>query len=185
MQLQGRKSTLAAVDKNGALLVNGVARGSYVQEALVGNAYVAQVATVTPTGANDCFLFVSNLGSDPLVISRLTLTSAAGEDMYIDVGPAYTPVGGTSAVQQNKYVGSPNTSDAVVQYGVNITGLVLAQEIARYTLGGAGSETWTDGSFLPLVLGPGQCMSVFAGTGTSPLTFIVLDYYFVATPAAD
>lgn len=175
-----------SVNSEGALFVRSDIRGSKLQEILRGWGFVVVVPTVTPTGAGDYFLMIQNDSSDVMVIDHIELTDAGAEEIYAEVGAAYT-VGGTHATAftaQNQLVGSTNvySTKATIEAGVDITGITAADnEVLRFE-NAAGVVTALDLSARPIVLGQGQQISFAAVTGTAAITSVKVSYYHIMTP---
>jgi len=80
-------------------------------------------ASLTPTGAGDCFLYVKNTNDIDMVITEFMIYSASDEIITFKLGDAGTPAGGSDTTAVNRNAGSGNIADATIQTGVDITGL--------------------------------------------------------------
>jgi len=98
-------------------------------------------ASVTPTGAGDCFLYIKNDSDTDLVLSEFMLYAASDEFFTFKLGDSGTPSGGTDSVPVNRNAGSSNLAEATVQTGVDITGLSGGSPVLSFfKKGGESSE---------------------------------------------
>lgn len=81
------------------------------------------VVSKTPTAAGDCFLYLKNLSTDDLCISKAKLYAAADEFIQMKIGDTGTTAGGAANTPVNRNAGSGTTADCTCEDGVNITGL--------------------------------------------------------------
>lgn len=132
-------------------------------------------AQQTPTGADDCFVYLKNDNSDELNIWTVCLTCAAAESIEIwsvtgtAVGTDYTPV--------NLHVGSGKLPQTTCKVGNDITGLTKVKLIKRYKLeaGKPRDIDLTAGIIVP----ESHAIALYAVTGTA-LTDVCATFDFHA-----
>lgn len=193
MEIKGSKGTPADVTSEGRLLSHAVTRTEKEDAILRGMGFTLVEDTVTPTGPADCFLYVGNDDIDAhiLVIESLEMETTAAEDIYLKVGPTYATTGTSAAVDaaQNRLAGHANVfSDfGTAEAGVDITGQGASVEIARFESTALAKHEWNEDNapVFPIMLGKGQSLSVFAGTGTTAITHVTAQSYWLSTPAID
>jgi hypothetical protein len=171
-------------------LTNARRRGQKMDEILNGWGFSLRDATLTPTAVNDCFLYMENIDPNPMVIYALEMTDAGAENIEFEVGPAYTTAGGAVPdVVSPLLVGSNNdyTDKALIEQGNDITGLVTSTTVSIQAVGAATRVFFDepDYAFMPIVLGQGQALSVFAVTGTTAITELIAKWYHVETLNTD
>ena len=193
MRLEGGHGTKQAVTNDGRALVHSVGRTERMDAILRGMGFTIVHGTVTPTGPDDCFLFIDNddEAARPLVIESLEFESAAAEDVYLQVGPTYTLATTHAAVDaaQNRRAGHSSVfaDFGTAEAGADITGLVSGVEIARFETGAGTKHEYNEDNapVFPIILGKGQALSVFAGTGTAAFAHLTAQTYWLATPDVD
>lgn len=126
------------------------------------DAYSA-VISKTPTGAGDCFFYITNDDDKSLLVSSLKLYSASAESIQIKLGDTGT-AGGTHAAltPANRNAGSAKVADVTCESGVDITGLsggVVVDELVS----GATMARWL--WLTGLVIPKHRTLSLYAVTG--------------------
>ena len=181
--------TQAGVTSAHRQMVQSVSSSDALDQVLAGWAFTVIENTVTPTGADDCFLYLGNDSSDPCVVERIGLTNAGAEVLYLVLSDTYT-LATTHAVVDSAYnrSGASNalSTKMTAEAGVDITGIGGTTYRVFDMTTGAGT---VDGNILEqgqqIVIPPGQALSVFAATGTAAITNINVDLHFVMEPRVD
>jgi hypothetical protein len=118
---------------------------------------------VTPTGANDCFLYVKNTFDTDMVLEGITVRVGGAEQIEIKAGDAGTPTGGSSATPANLNLGSANVASGDFETGNNITGLSGGSVIEKLWL---SSTTSTHINFDQDIIVPeNDVITIYAVTG--------------------
>jgi len=78
--------------------------------------------TVTPTGANDLFFYLKNNGTKDLFITDVRASSTVATQLFYRPVSG-TAIGGTSVTPVSRNLGSSATPTAIIEQGVDITGL--------------------------------------------------------------
>jgi hypothetical protein len=177
----------------GRLLTHSRRNDSELDQVLAGEAYTLYVATVTPTGADDCYVALSNTSPDFAVVTRIQLEDAGAEELYWLLSDAYT-LATTHAVftRATNRGGFSNliTNKGDYEQGVDITGRTGTETelMRRLTAAGTLYPNILDGTLLPggrenvLVIPPGKALNFMAATGTAAITHVAIDIHFVMTP---
>lgn len=155
--------------------VNGVA----LEESLFVNkekqeSYSAVIAA-TPTGAGDCFFYMTNENDLSLIITDIRLQSATAESVQVKLGDSGT-VGGTHAALTpvNRTSESGKAAQVTTESGVDITGF-SGGLIADLVYGGATMVIyeWKSGLIVP----KNKIISLYAVTGAVAIK-ATLGFYF-------
>lgn len=131
------------------------------------------VAQQTPTGADDCFVYLKNENSDDLNVWELCLTCAAAEDIEVwsvtgtAVGTDYTPV--------NLYVGSGKQPQTTCKVGNDVTGLTKVKLIKRYKM--EAGKTQHIYVSTAIIVPESHAIAIYAVTGTA-LTDVCAEFDF-------
>jgi hypothetical protein len=89
----------------------------------------------TPTGANDCFLYMrNNSDGDDICIEGIWFRVASAEQVVVKLGDSGTTSGGTTATPANLNAGSGKVADGTFEAGNDITGLSGGTTIEKYWL---------------------------------------------------
>lgn len=121
------------------------------------------VIDVTPTGAGDCFFYITNDSDIEAVVTSLKLYAAAAEIIQIKIRDTGV-IGGTHAalVPVNRNAGSGKAADVTCESGVDITGLsggdIVDELVAGTTM---WKWTWNSGLIIP----KNRMVSLYAVTG--------------------
>lgn len=121
------------------------------------------VISVTPTGAGDCFFYITNDSDIEAVVTSLKLQSATAETIQVKIRDTGT-VGGTHAalVPVNRHAGSGKIADVTCESGVDITGL-SGGDIVDVLVSGADMWRWEWQS--GLIIPKNRTVSLYAVTG--------------------
>ncbi len=121
MKLEGPDGRLADVDLDNRLTVFAVTQNEDKHANTEGR-YWSVFFQVTPTGANDDFLYIKNVGTKDLLITDVRVSSSVVTQLlYKHVSGI--AVGGTAIVPVNRKLSDPKVPLAVIEQGVDITGL--------------------------------------------------------------
>lgn len=121
------------------------------------------VISATPTGAGDCFFYITNDSDIEAVVTSLKLWAAAAETIQVkirDVGI----VGGTHAalIPVNRHAGSGKVADVTCESGVDITGLSGGDIVDELVVGTTMWKwEWQSGLIIP----KNRTVSLYAETG--------------------
>lgn len=129
-----------------------------------GESYNLVMTGQTPTGADDCFLYIKNTGTRNLVFEGFGIYCASNEKIYGKLGQIGTPAGGTDTIPANLNGGSGNAAPGVYQLGNNITGLSGGRTFMEYRIP-ANNATNIVNFESDIVLQPNQVFTVYASTG--------------------
>lgn len=126
------------------------------------NGYSAVIAA-TPTGAGDCFFYMTNNDDKPILISSLKLYAASTESVQVKLGDTGV-VGGTHAalVPANRNAGSAKEADVTCESGVDITGL-SGGRVVDELVGGTTMVRWL--WLTGMVIPKNRTLSLYAVTG--------------------
>jgi hypothetical protein len=105
-----------------------------------GGAY-SLTLSYTPTGAGDCFGYITNNSNVPLIISALMFYAASDEFFLVKLGDEGTASGGASVTPVNRNAGSGNLADVTAEGAVDITGLSGGSVVAGMFKEGGTSST--------------------------------------------
>ena len=117
-----------------------------------GNFYSIEANNLIPDSTGSCFFYLKNTGDDDIIIQRLSARVHSNEviDGYLnDIG---SPIGGINYIPINRNGGSANLIDATVEYGTNITGLVLGDKFDHFHVAAdenTHSLRWEAGVMIP------------------------------------
>lgn len=177
-RLEGNAGQLAAMTADGKQIVHSVSRAESLQAAVLFEEAYSIPFAKKPTAAGDYFFYLKNLGTAPIVIYGMDITSTTTLDTYTLNSVTGTPVGGTAITCINDYVGSAHTlatTDATVQEGVDITGLTpVASHRAVTTV--ADVKSILDWEKHPIVVGYNQAVALVATAGNITATGTVYCY---------
>lgn len=121
------------------------------------------IISVTPTGAGDCFFYITNDDDIEAVVTSLKLHAGAAETIQIKIRDTGT-IGGTHATLTpvNRNAGSGKIADVTCESGVDITGLsggdIVDELIAGTTM---YKWEWQSGLIIP----KNRTVSLYAVTG--------------------
>jgi len=104
-----------------------------------GQAYTAGFAK-TPTGAGDCFGYITNNNDMDFVISTVMVSAASDETVIMKFGDTGTAIGGTDVALVNRNAGSGNVANVTAQSGVDITGMSGGSAVASVFIQGGESS---------------------------------------------
>lgn len=120
-QIKGPNGHVADVDEENRLHVFSVSEPFDKHRNGEKKAWVLYF-TNTPTGANDNFFYLKNIGTKDIYIQDIRISSTVPTQiLYNHVSGA--SVGGTDIVPMNRNLGASFTPNATIEQGVNITGL--------------------------------------------------------------
>ena len=121
------------------------------------------VMSVTPTGAGDCFFYITNNNDIDAVVTSLKLYAASAETIQVKIRDTGT-VGGTHAALTpvNRNAGSGKIADVTCESGVDITGL-SGGDIVDELMAGATMYRWQWQS--GLIIPKNRTVSLYAATG--------------------
>jgi hypothetical protein len=122
---------------------------------------------VTPTGANDEFLYLKNDSStDQVVITSLELTDAGAEDIVFAKCTGTPGNSPTAITPMNLLVGSSNVSDCTIYEKADITDLVLdsSDQFTRTTVADVRFDIVPVGQVIVVPPGIAVCLSAVTGT---------------------
>lgn len=133
------------------------------------------VIAVTPTGAGDCFFYITNNKDLEMVVSSLKLQSAAAENVQVKLGDTGT-VGGTHAalLPINRNAGSVKTAEVTCESGVDITGLAGGSVVDELV---SGTTMWRWIWDSDLIIPKNRTLSLYAVTGAIAIKG-TLGFYF-------
>jgi hypothetical protein len=120
-KIEGPNGKVAEVDDNNRFKTASVARHEDRNANMEGR-YWSIFVSLTPTGVNDNFFYLKNDGTTNLKITDIRVSSSVVTQLlYKHV--TGTPAGGTAVVPVSRLLSSPKVPNAVIEQGVNITGL--------------------------------------------------------------
>lgn len=156
------KGYLAKIGNGNRLFVDAVvADRMHITNHVDGRAF-SFVIQQTPTGADDCFLYLRNISNDDLTFWAVNV--AATDTIEIVLNSTGTPIGGTEVVPVNRNTGSGNTPDITFQAGSDITGLTKGNISDRIKFNDANvSEKWQ--CPCGIIIAPGKTLTMYAVTG--------------------
>jgi hypothetical protein len=168
------KGYLVGVTDENRLMVGGVTvtkehHTNYTHE----DAY-NMLFNVTPTGADDCFLYMKNLASDPIVLEGFTIQAPTNEIIYCKLNDVGTPVGGNTIVPANLNSGSGKLANGTFQTGADITGLSGGIKIAQYAIAASNDSSFRNFDS-DIVIPQNTTFTMYATTGAIALLgFVVM-----------
>ena len=115
------KGYTAKVDSENRLRTSSVTESQDYHINSEGKVWSLDVS-VTPTGANDYFFYFKNTGTEDVHISAFRVSSTVATEIAVDVVTG-TAVGGTTNVPIARNLGSSKAPTAIIETGVDITGL--------------------------------------------------------------
>ena len=119
-----------------------------------GEAY-SIVLDQTPTGVDDCILWLVNNDDKSLLIDAITVFVSGAVELYFQLGDAGIPNAPVALVPVNRNAGSGKTADMTCQQGPDLAAAaVLAGglEVDRFAIPAAATtahRTWASGLILP------------------------------------
>jgi hypothetical protein len=121
------------------------------------------VISATPTGAGDCFFYITNDDDKDMVVTSLKLYSGAAETIQVKIRDTGT-VGGTHAalIPVNRNAGSGKIADVTCESGVDITGL-SGGDIVDELIAGTTMYRWEWQS--GLIIPKNRMFSLYVVTG--------------------
>jgi len=137
-----------------------------------GKAYAFPIS-VTPTGAGDCFAYITNTDDDDMIVDAFNLYVPTTEKIIFKLGDAGTASGGSDVTPVNLNAGSGNLADVTAQTGADITGLSGGSAVAGFTKkGGEDSRIYN----LPpsLIIPKNKTLSIYASAGSIAIDMGVL-----------
>jgi hypothetical protein len=136
------------------------------------------VISVTPTGAGDCFFYITNDNDLDAVVTSIKLQSASAETVQVKIRDTGT-VGGTHAklMPVNRNVGSGKTAEVTCESGVDITGLSGGNVVDQIVAGATMYKwQWQSGLIVP----KNRTVSLNAVTGAIAIK-ATLSFCFLCT----
>lgn len=122
----------------------------------------------TPTGADDCFLYVKNNSDKDLFVCSLMASADTDETIQIKIKDIGTPVGGSTNTPVNRNAGSGKVADITCLDGVDITGLSGGSIVEQFVFdGNAGSEKFRYNSCI--IIPKNHVLTLYAVTGAIAL----------------
>jgi hypothetical protein len=121
------------------------------------------IISVTPTGAGDCFFYITNDDDLDAVVTSLKIQSASAETIQVKIRDTGT-VGGTHAtlIPVNRNAGSGKIADVTCESGVDITGLSGGDVVDQIVTGATMYKwEWKSGLIVP----KNRTVSLYAVTG--------------------
>ena len=134
------------------------------------------IISKTPTGAGDCFFYITNDNDNDLVVSSLKLRSASAENVQVKLGDTGT-VGGTHATltPTSRNAGSGQEAEVTCESGVDITGLSGGSVVDELVVGTTMWRwQWNSGLILP----KNRTLSLYAVTGAIAIN-ATLGFHFL------
>lgn len=168
---------IAGVNKRNRLKTSAVTCdcGKFVN-IIDGEAYALNF-DATPTGANDCFLYIKNTDDDKdLIIKGFGLKLAASEYLDIKIGDSGTATGGGAIVPVNLNSSSGLSASGTFEDGNDITGLSGGSIAYRiYHLTNAGTTYYEFKQ--NIILKKNGIFTIYVQTGTTALAgYIDMNY---------
>jgi hypothetical protein len=165
--------SLAGVSSDNRLLVESISYsgGHYANHE--GQAY-NMLFEVTPTAANDCFLYVKNSSTTDLVIDGLWLRVASAEQIVMKLGDVGTP-NGTDVVPANINAGANSVALGTFQYGANITGLSGGTNIIKGWVANTATEYFNFEQ--DIIVPQNSVCTLYAVTGAVALAGALVFHY--------
>lgn len=124
---------LMGVGSDNRALINAVTETAERHANEEGKAY-HMLFDKTPTGANDCFLYMKNTEIRPIIVEGVWLRVGSAEQVLVKLGDTGTLINGTTTAPVNINSGTNNTASGTFETGVNITGLSGGVVIEKYWL---------------------------------------------------
>ena len=131
----------------------------------------------TPTGANDCFLYIKNTSDENIIIEGVTLRAASNELIDVKLRDSGTPASGSTATPVNLNTGSGNEATGTFQTGNDITGLSGGSVAKRIYVAASNESTYYNFE-QDIVLGQNGVFTLYAETGSIEIDGEVHFYYF-------
>ena len=131
----------------------------------------------TPTGANDCFMYIKNTSTDNIVIEGITVRSAGNERIAVKLGDTGTPSGGTTATPVNLNAGSGNEAEGTFETGNDITGL-SGGTVAKRIYAPTGNQSVYYNFEQDMVLPQNKVLTLYAEVGSIELDGELHFFYF-------
>lgn len=136
------------------------------------------VATVTPAGGGNCFLYIKNTADSPMHLTNFRLRSTgANEGVQIKLKDTGTAAGGTTLLPVNKNTAKGIAASCVSEYGVNITGLT-GGSIVDILWVEADTKSFKFEWTSDLIVAKNDIISFYAITGAIPLTVTATIYFY-------
>lgn len=158
------KSYKAGVNSEHRLLVSSVSRSKEHHANITHGRSFNMLIEQTPTGADDCFMYMKNTSEDTMVIEGFGVYAASAEKIYGMLGQIGTPVGGTDTVPAVLNAGSAQIADGTFQVGNDITGLSGGWVFERFRVP-ANTATNIVNFEADIVIPPNQTFTAYAATG--------------------
>lgn len=187
-EINGIKKTPMAVTENHRALVQATTSQSVIDQVLAGWGFEINVASVTPTGAND-FMAFKNLSPQLAVMTLLGLTDAGAETLTGSIAANYDIAGTNSTPDTafNRSGGYNTLSDKMqVAQGVTLTGTGAVLSVPLTIALGAGTvypNLLNDAS--DIIIPPGHCFTLGVSAGTDAITVLKAHVHFIAEPFID
>ena len=172
------KGYFAQVDKYNKLQTDAVTQtAEHAANHELGKAF-HWVFSQTPTGANDCFLYIKNSDDDDLVIEGIWFQVGTNEQVICKLGDTGTSSGGTTATPVNNSTLSSKTAEGTFEAGNDITGLSGGSTVEKYWLA-AGNESKHFNFEQDIILGKNGVFTMYAVTGGIQINGTVVFNYHV------
>ena len=121
----GSSGDVADVNKRKQLETNSETKGhDHVTNEETGKVWIIPFENVDPTGANDNFFYIKNTGVNNLEITDLRISSSVVGQLKVNKVSGVA-VGGTAVTPISKNTGKSVTPVAIIETGVDITGLTV------------------------------------------------------------
>lgn len=133
--------------------------------------------SVTPTGANDCFLYMKNTDDDDIVVTSLKCkATTTDEEITVKLGDTGTPAGTSTATPANRNGLYGANASGTFYTGNDITGLSGGTSIDYITIDAdVGTEKFSWGS--AIIVPKNQVFTLYATTGGIALKGSLSFYY--------
>lgn len=133
----------------------------------------------TPTGANDCFLYLkNNSDSTDICVEGIWFRVASAEQILIKLGDAGTTSGGSAATPVNCNAGSGKVADGTFETGNDITGLSGGSTVEKYWL--ANTATAHFNFEQDIIIPKNGVLTMYAVTGAVAVAGTIVFNFHVA-----
>lgn len=128
------KGYLAGVNEENRLKVAGVQVSKIHHTNYFHQDAYNMLFDVTPTAAGDCFLYLRNTSTLPIICTGFNILSGTTERIAVNLGITGTVAGGADTPPVNLYAGASNKLSGTYLTGNDITGLTGGSTAAIYAI---------------------------------------------------
>lgn len=128
------KGYLAGVSSENRLRIGGVSVSKIHHTNYEHQDAYNMLFDVTPTGAGDCFLYIKNTSTLPVILTGFNMLAGTAERISVGLGSVGTVSGGADTPPINLYAGASRKLSGTYETGNDITGLTGGEIAAIYAI---------------------------------------------------